>query len=576
MSNGSKELYDLLNDSCEDMLLYFQEVTYHLARDGKDLEKKLDALFTEVGLTTADQHQEGKDVSTEVKRKLAEWKQQAKATPEYAEFSQKYGAETAEKLLGMSGKFNGNPAGIGADDYPKIVKQVYEGNSTLKRDLKVKYSKVDAVVEYINSTCSSKQGRDKFSDASYEVVNSDSDFHLQQSALLAKFASFLTEKDKIEGGHSSYYNVMEYQFSMVFTQFLVFAPDAVDETQSLIQDQTESHGPAAAQPSIERKPIREKERVATEFQDIDRGFKNLVAEKREALEIISDLKDYKKAMLELGSLLAALIVENKKILEEMDAPGSGQNFKVRNEKALELAILEGEKSFKKIVDNEYRTVKVADVIGCNPAKMTVLERLDAVDKVESLKNEHIGRLINESITAMQKITQKPKSADHFAAASEGIAILEGSDTYQRSPDKLSADGSVSTIPKEDSTDCLEKRLEQFHCHYKENKKFLSDNRITKLVNFIENIKSFVNDFGKKLKQPTSPEITNSDNAQQNQSPSSQLKKRRLSETKISDILSNTLFAQKRTKVDGVEGVTPLISSIAPIVPRMPGGAAPAA
>lgn len=540
MSNENKSLYELLDSSCEDMLLYFQEVVYHLGRDSENLAEKLDALFAEVRLTAADEYREGEALSAEVEEKLAQWKKRATATPEYVQFSQKYGSEAAKAFLGMSGKFSGNPTGIGADNYPNIVKQVYEGNSALQRDLKIKYPKVSTVVEYISSTCGSVQGKRNFSDASYEVVDSRSGFHLGQSILLNKFSSFLTERDLRESGHSSYYDVMEYQFSMVFTQFLVFAPDAVKETQNLVLDHAESNGSAVIEASVKKESTREKDRVVIEFEDTGCGFKNLVHKKRAELEKIQDPKGRREVMSALDSLLTHLINENRKVLAAMDASGSGQNFKMRNEKALELAILDGKKSFKKLVGSEYKTVKVADIIGCNPRNMTLLERLETADKIENLKNDHVGKLVHESITAMQKIMEKNRSSDHFAAASKGIAILQGEDTYQRSPDKSDAEYSASTIPKEDDgTNCLEKRLDQFRCHFEENKGLLSDKPVIRLISFIENIKAFLSNFGKKLNQSKPKEVKELSNTGQAQT--LPLRKRGLSKIKLSDSLSIGMF-----------------------------------
>lgn len=489
MSTKSNELYRLLDSSSEDMLLYFQGLAWHLEGDVAALSNDLSLLFANeaVKLGDKDEHQEGTEVSAEILEKVKQFKKLAEQNKQYKRFAAKYGEKAAKTLLGLlTMRFTSYPAGYGADDYVAIVGHLFTSDSELQAILLPQYPKVARVVNYVISKTSteteSEEFRKTFAAASEKVADS----HIFSSVAQARYLNVVTEKDRETINIVGVLSVMDAQFRSCFNPFFQEKSQLAGATQKMV---------------TERPDISPSKQAMVPSKDLKNGLKLLLALKMNELS-------------------------------EMD----GRDFLAYNQLAVQIAILDGQKKVRKIVDNQYKTVKVADIIGCNPAEMNVLERLDAVDKIEFLKNEHVGKLVNESITAMQKIMRKPKSADHFAAASEGIAILEGKDTYQRSPDKPDVDGSFSTIPKEDYADCLEKRLEQFRCHYEGNKKFLSDKPIIKLINFIENIKSLVNNFGKKLKQPKLQEVTNSDNAQQNQRRSSQLKKRSLSE---SNLLSTT-------------------------------------
>jgi hypothetical protein len=551
MSSDNHTLHRLLDSSCEDMLLYFQELVSHLERDVAATSAELNLLFADkaIALDDEDEHQDGKVLSEEEalakKKKLEKFKELAGKNENYKKFSAKYGKGAAKTLLGLlTMRFTSNPAGYGADDYAAIVGHLFTSESELQPILLSKYPKAADVVSYIASKTATeteaKEFRRMFARASEKVADS----HRISSATQARYLNFTTEKDKEYITMVGVLGIIEPQFRSCFNAFF----------------QEESQLPGLAQKIKSKKPSADDAKQIRLIQrDIETG-----------LELLVDIKE--KEFAEMKNEDAAK----------------------KNPAALELAILKGEKTVGVMVVGEERKQKISTIIGLNPAKMTPLEKLKAVDNVEKLIFVQAIHLINEAMKWLQARTKtlgntlnknpnNIKAAKKYSLVSEAHTLIEGNNPmFLRSPNPgVNGESQFSPISEVRENGAVKQtRIVQFQSHAKKHKDVLANKAISALTTFIEAISNFptvnvnidvmsdVSQFGIKrsesspnLNTPTPRLDRMGEKARSQSSPNLNTPKRSPSHSTLLKLskMSSAWFQRKCvTGTITAEGVTPIV------------------
>ena len=337
MSTESKELYNLLNDSCEQMFLYYQELAFRLKFDMDEMAETLQSLFdkTEVNLTDADDHQDGKILSDEekesLKSKIERFKSLAREDSRYQAFVEKYGNRAGKSLLNaMVSRFTSNPEAIGADDYEALVKYLFESNCSLQVDLLSKYSKVEEVVRHISARIMEEGDVQEIGKEFKRISDEIAASHRVSSATQARYLNFLTGKDKESIEETSLYNVIEFQFNSCFNAFF--------------QEQLQL-------------PTKPKSDSISEQRGVDLSE-----------QVEKDLDLFKAC--------------KKSELAKVDSSHDPNEY---NLGIIELTILEGKLSFEKAIPGQEVKVPitVSSIMGCDTANSDVLEKLALADKLQN-------------------------------------------------------------------------------------------------------------------------------------------------------------------------------------------------
>lgn len=159
-----------------------------------------------------------------------------------------------------------------------------------------------------------------------------------------------------------------------------------------------------------------------------------------------------------------------------------------NKIALELAILEGKKSFG------HERLKISVILDVDPSKMSASQRLETVDNLEALRVKQAYRLLHEASTWMQErmtklsqdIKRKPKQAkmEAFQDISEMDAIARGEPTYRLSPEADSkGEMHFGETPMQEGKTGINEKLKLLGARIEQSK--ITSKAISALMDFID-------------------------------------------------------------------------------------------
>jgi hypothetical protein len=441
MSTNSNELYELLDSSSEDMLLYFQELAWHLEGDVDALSSELSLLFANeaVELDVKDEHQEGQEVSKEILAKVNQFKELAKKNSEYKKFAVKYGEKAAKTLLGLlTMRFTSNPAGYGADDYAAIVGHLFTSDSELQAILSPKYPKVVQVVRYVISKTATKTESEDFRKAFAKACEEVAEFHKISFTAQARYLNFVTAKDRENISAVGILGVMDVQLRSCFNPFFQEKSQLPDIEQKINSKQS-SADDASNQMSLINKDIENglkllldiKEKELSEMKDYflsnETSLVVAILKGDDNFKIVFDGKEQEQSVASIIGFNTA----GKTARERLEI--ADKNIAAINKEALETAILDGREVVEVIVDYKKQQQKVSSIIGVDTANMREAGKKEAVEKLEALKAEtHRMNAVQDE----QEREQSAKRISDFLLSIKRKEVAETTVNYKSTKEEI--------------------------------------------------------------------------------------------------------------------------------------------